>query len=408
MRGAGSERPLRVALVAGPDAGHAFPIAALALALQRRGHEPLVLTGSQWLPPLTAAGLAAGLLPSLRATRADVGFGYRLYGRGAEMAPAAAALIEAHRAELVVSDTLTASGAFAAGLVGIPWIELVPHHDMSPSEALPPSGTGWAPGRGPIGRRRDAAFRRLNATGLAVAERQRAGARRSLGLPDSGPPLARLIATLPALELPRPDRPASTVLVGPLVWDPAHSDLAPPPGAGPLALVSESTAGNGVGGLLEAALGALPDLPGLRLVATRLSPYSGSLPSGVVVGSGRQEPLLREASVALTTAGNGIVAKVAREGVPLVLVPGVGDQRENAIRLARAGAAVMVPARLLTPSVVGRALRRVLEDPRYVAAARRVAREAAGLGPDYAARVVEAFTRGEPVPPPVDQSRASA
>jgi UDP:flavonoid glycosyltransferase YjiC (YdhE family) len=389
-----------VVLVAGPDAGHAFPVAALALALQRRGCEPLVLTGNRWIPPLKAAGVAAEVLPNLRANRADVGFGYRLYGRGAEMAPAAAALIEGHGADLVVTDTLTVSGAFAADLVGVPWIELVPHHDMSPSEGLPPSGTGWRPGRGPIGRRRDAAFRRLNATGLVVAERQRTEARRSIGLPDSGPPLARLIATIPALELPRPDRSADAVLVGPLVWDPATTDLAPPTGAGPLALVSESTAGNGVGGLLEAALGALPRLPGLRLVATRLSPYDGVLPAGVVVGAGRQDPLLREASVALTTAGNGIVTKVARCGVPLVLVPGVGDQRENAIRLARAGAAIVVPARLLTPSVVARSLRRVLEDPGYAAAARRVADEAAGLGADYAAAVVEALAHGEPLPTP--------
>jgi UDP:flavonoid glycosyltransferase YjiC (YdhE family) len=85
--------------------------------------------------------------------------------------------------------------------------------------------------------------------------------------------------------------------------------------------------------------------------------------------------------------GHGIVAKSLLHGLPVVAVPGVGDQRENAARVARAGAGVVVPARRLRPGALADAVLRVIDDPAYRAAARRLGASAAGLGSDHAAAV---------------------
>jgi UDP:flavonoid glycosyltransferase YjiC (YdhE family) len=85
-----------------------------------------------------------------------------------------------------------------------------------------------------------------------------------------------------------------------------------------------------------------------------------------------------------------MVAKALVRGLPLVVVPGPGDQRENAARVERLGAGVHLPARRLTPRTLRAAVQRVLADPSYAAAARRLAATADGLGPDHAAARVAA------------------
>ena len=70
-------------------------------------------------------------------------------------------------------------------------------------------------------------------------------------------PAARLIATVPALEVPRPDWPANAHVVGPLLWEPTDNVLALPPGDDPLVMVAPSTAFTGAEGMVETALAGL-------------------------------------------------------------------------------------------------------------------------------------------------------
>ncbi len=131
--------------------------------------------------------------------------------------------------DLVVSDVITACGGMAAELLGIPWIELNPHPLYLPSKGLPPIGSGLAPGTGIRGRLRDATMRALTARSWRAGLRQRATVRAEIGLPARDPgPLRRLIATLPALEVPRPDWPAEAVVVGPLHFEPTDRVLSDP------------------------------------------------------------------------------------------------------------------------------------------------------------------------------------
>ena len=68
-----------------------------------------------------------------------------------------------------------------------------------------------------------------------------------------------------------------------------------------------------------------------------------------------------------------MLTKALAAGMPLVLVPGGGDQRDLARRTARLGAAVTVE-RAATPRRLAAAVTQILADPAYAAAARTAAR----------------------------------
>jgi UDP:flavonoid glycosyltransferase YjiC (YdhE family) len=130
---------------------------------------------------------------------------------------------------------------------------------------------------------------------------------------------------------------------------------------------------------------------GLRVAATRFTAYERALPPWAAAGPGRQGPALAAAAATggavVCGGGHGMVAKALVHGLPVVAVPRVGDQRENAARVARAGAGVVVPARRLRPEALAAAVLRVVADPAYRLAARRLGASAAGLGSDHAAAV---------------------
>jgi UDP:flavonoid glycosyltransferase YjiC (YdhE family) len=377
---------VRVAVVAGPDPGHAFPAVALALALRRRGCAVAFVGGTRWRAAVEREGLAFVPIGVTAPRPEDADFGAVLWGRGRELAPGVATALRAFGADLAVVDTLTVPGWFGADLAGVPRIELVPTSFQRPSRALPPPGTGLAPGRTPVGRARDALLRRLHERSRRVGLAACDAARAALGLPPAAPAVATLVATLPGLEPARPDWPDRTEIVGPLEWDPAGADLAEPPGDGPLVFLADSSATGRPQTLLDVATVARQ---GFRVVCTRFGDRAEG--PGLVAGPGRQAPLLDRASAVVCAGGHGMVAKALVRGLPLVVVPGPGDQRENAARVARLGAGVHLPARRLTPESLRVAVRRVLDDPSYAAAARRLASTAEGLGPDRAAARVVAF-----------------
>lgn len=373
---------MKVVVVAGPDPGHAFPAIALCLRFLAAGDTPTLLTGRQWLDTARAAGVDAVLLDGLDPEGADddADAGAKIHQRAARMAVLNTPGIRALAPDLVLSDVITACGGMAAELLGVPWIEVDPHPLYLPSKGLPPVGSGLAPGTGLRGRARDAILRALTARSIRVGNRHRAVARVGIGLPASDPgPLRRLIATLPALEVPRPDWPAEAVVVGPLHFEPTGAVLTPPPGPGPLVMVAPSTASTGAAGLAELALTALgpgrglPD--GLRVAVSRLGGSDVEVPSWAVVGLGRQDELLAHADLLVCGGGHGIVAKALLHGVPLVTVPGGGDQWEIANRVVRQGSGQLI--RPLTAEALTTAVRAVLADPKYRAAARRAA---AGAG----------------------------
>jgi UDP:flavonoid glycosyltransferase YjiC (YdhE family) len=381
---------MRIAVITGPAPGHSFPAAALAVALRRSGHDVCLLSGPEWSSALKRDDVEPLELPLLSHDYDRGDIGHRLYGRAAEMAPPCAELLRHWKADAVVSDTLVTCGGWAASTCGLPWVELIPHALQDLSRDLPPPGTALPAGRTPVGRARDAWLRRMTARSLALASEQRAAARRVIGLDSEESPVVRLVATLPALEPPRSDWPGRTHIVGPLVWDPADVDLELPPGDAPLVFVSASTVPGRALGLLETALEALH---GVRLVCTTLSAYDGPLPSWARVGVGRQRPLLDAASVMVSGAGNGIVCKGLSVGLPMALVPGWGEQKENAARASRFGAAITIRPQKLSADRLRVAVARLLGDSSYADASRLAGASGAALGATYAADIISNVLR---------------
>jgi UDP:flavonoid glycosyltransferase YjiC (YdhE family) len=373
---------MRVAVVAGPDPGHSFPAIALCQQFLAAGDAPILLTGTEWLDTARVAGVDAVELTGLNPTADDddLDAGAKIHQRAARMAVLNRSQLQAMDLDLVVSDVITACGGMAAEMLGIPWIELNPHPLYRPSKGLPPLGSGLAPGTGIKGRLRDATMRALTARSWRAGLRQRAQVRVEIGLPATDPgPLRRLIATLPALEVARPDWPAEAVLVGPLHFEPTEQVLAIPPGSGPVVLVAPSTALTGTLGMAETALDCLVPgigLPaGARVVVSRLNGPDLTVPPWAVAGLGRQDELLAHADLVVCGGGHGMVAKTLLAGVPLVVVPGGADQWEIANRVARQGSGRLV--RPLTGEALAGAAGEVLSTPSYRDAARRAAAGAA-------------------------------
>ncbi|WP_078326688.1 glycosyltransferase [Mycobacteroides salmoniphilum] len=364
---------MRVAVVAGPDPGHAFPAIALCLKFAAAGHDPALLTGTRWLDQARSAGVESiellGLQP--RAEDDDLDSGTKIHQRAAYMATANVDQLRELSPDLIVSDVITACGGMAAELLGVPWVELNPHPLYLPSKALPPLGSGLAPGVGLRGRLRDVLMRKLTQKSINEGLSQRSQARVGIGLSAKDPgPVRRLIATLPALEVPRPDWPDEAVLVGPLHWEPTDVVLQPPSGSGPVVVIAPSTAFTGAEGMTELALQAL-ELAGARVVVSALDPDASGLPSWAVAGLARQDLLLAGADLAICGGGHGFLSKALLAGVPVVVVPGGGDQWELANRVVRQGSAELV--RPLNRDSLTAAIGRVLGARRYTEAARRAA-----------------------------------
>ncbi|MCW2519718.1 MAG: glycosyl transferase [Mycobacterium sp.] len=361
---------MRVAVVAGPDPGHAFPAIALCLKFLAAGDEPTLLTGAQWLEAARGQGIDSVLLDGLDPVEGDddADSGAKLHRRAARMAVLNVPALEQLALDLVVSDVITSCGGMGAEMLGVPWVELNPHPLYRPSKGLPPLGSGLAPGVGVRGRLRDKVMRALTARSVRAGLEQRSAARVQIGLSASDPgPRRRLIATLPALEVPRPDWPAEAVLVGPLHFEPTRTVLEVPEGTGPVVVVAPSTATTGTQGVAELALESLipgQTLPaGARVVVSRLHGSVAAVPPWAVVGLGRQDELLTHADLVICGGGHGMVSKTLLAGVPMVVVPGGGDQWEIANRIVRQGSARLI--RPLTSDALVAAVADVLASPSY-------------------------------------------
>lgn len=383
----------RIALVAGPDAGHALPALGVGAGLVRRGHHVRCWTGAGHDAVAAAHGIAMSRLPGLEPTDGDHDIGHRLWARAASMAAAFVDDLERWRPDLVVVDTLTRAGAFAAQLLDLPWAETIPHHLADPADDLPPVGAGRGLARTPLRRWDDRRIVAMQRCSLRAGAAQSEAAARELGLEGVQAPALRLVATLPGLERRRRVWPDDAHVVGPLALEPALPPLEPPEGDAPLVVVTDSTA-TGVGRSL-----ARTAITGLRYLDVRVVVTTGHgrprREPGLVVGRGPHGPLLAGAAVAISPGGGGFVSKAAAAGVAHVVVPLQGDQREAAARLADTGAGRTVAPWRLSPRTLRWAVVRQLNDRRAAAGAARLAEQAAALDPDVPAELIEAVIDGE-------------
>ncbi|HEX3546344.1 MAG TPA: nucleotide disphospho-sugar-binding domain-containing protein, partial [Mycobacterium sp.] len=119
---------------------------------------------------------------------------------------------------------------------------------------------------------------------------------------------------------------------------------------------------------------------GARLAVSQLAGQGvaqSEVPPWAAVGLGRQDELLSHADLVICGGGHGMVSKTLLAGVPLVVVPGGGDQWEIANRVVRQGSAQLV--RPLTAAGLAAAVSEVLSAPRYREAAGQAGASVAGV-----------------------------
>ena len=286
-------------------------------------------------------------------------------------------------ADLVVVDTLIPAALSGAEAAGCPSVLLMHGPYLMPRPGAPPPGSGFMPARGRLGHWRDQAaaslLMRVFRTGMPALNQARA----ELGLAplrDLGDVLGAvgrvLVCTSPSYDFAADDVPGNVRYVGPQLDDDAGGGTWDDPGGRPLVLVGlSSTVMSHEEELLQRAADALGRLPvrGLLTTGPAVDPAAIRAPANVSVRRWvRHADVLPACSAVLTHGGHGTVIKALAAGVPLVVAPLGRDQPDNAARVVYAGAGLRVSQKASVADLQ-KALGRVLEEPRFRTAARRMA-----------------------------------
>jgi UDP:flavonoid glycosyltransferase YjiC (YdhE family) len=395
---------LRVFLGAFGQPGHTFPMLALGAELASRGHEVMFETWSRWRSEVEAEGMqfaAAPEYPAFPTPQEPV----KPYEAVVMAATETRCTMAAFAPDVVVHDILTLAPSLVGELEGVPVATLIPHVYPVGLPSFPPYAFGARMPRTRVGRTLWRAFDRPVRTGLRRGREELNESRRRLGLG----PVNRMhgglseqlcmVATLPALEYPRP-WPAHVHVVGPLLWEPPFPRVAPPPGDRPLVLVAPSTAQDPDHRLLRAAVEGLADEP-VRVLATwnrRPLDRPLAVPANTrLVEWVSYATTMPECALVICHAGHGTLVRALASSCRVLAVPHVGDMSENAARVDWAGAGVRLPWPLLGPRTLRLAVRRALSRPALgVRAAQLAGRAAANPGAVRAADLVTELGRRGP------------
>jgi UDP:flavonoid glycosyltransferase YjiC (YdhE family) len=307
-------------------------------------------------------------------------------------------ILAEHRVDAMLCDELMYGVGLVSELTGVPWATFGdgPLPWFEPD--TPPFGPALPPMRGPIGRLRNRTVgwvaRRFV---FAEAQRRYDAARTELGLPparrpvldESVSPLLHLHGAVPSFEYPRTQLPPHMHWVGalrpdvptdwtrPRWWDEVTSSAAP------VVLVSQGTIRPDLTELVVPTVRALADQDVLVLVTTgQATPdhlsrsFGGPLPSNVRVS--RFVPydlLLPHVACFVTNGGYTGVTLALHHGVPLVQAGTTEEKSEIAARIAWTGVGISLRTTRPSAAAVGHAVRQVLTEDRYRAAAGRVRQE---------------------------------
>ena len=294
--------------------------------------------------------------------------------------------LERERTDVVVADFFLVGALVAAEAVGVPSVVLAHSGYQRPLPGRPPPGPGWQRAHGVAGRLRDAGgnfvtSRTIDREALPALNRARAvlGLGAVQGFFKQYDKATRvLILASEHFDYPARRMPTNVRYVGTPLGEPAADPWYPPwaeQDDRPTVLVSLSSLQQGQASMLERALAALEALPVRALVTLgpALAAQRFERPPNVVF-----EPfvphvaVLPQVQAMVTQCGLGTVMKALAHGVPLVCLPVLGDQPNNAARIASLGAGIRLPPDA-APDRIGGAIEQVIRDPSFRVAAQRFA-----------------------------------
>ena len=405
------------------DGGGTVPAdTSVIRAMVDRGHDVRVLADRVLAPDIASTGAEhvvwdrAPQRPNLDPQSVimkdwDAKTPFEAFGRvrdGAMVGPAALfaadvrSELQRRPADVVVGNFFVFGAQIAAEAEGVPFAFLVSNLLSFRGSGTPPLGPGLKPARGPLGRARDAALNRVMARLFDKGLDQLNEVRRANGLEPIASVLENferadrlLLMTSSAFEYESFTPPPNVRLVGPRLDDPAWvGSWTPPAGDEPLVLVGMSSTFMDHADALQRAATALAGLPVRGLVTTgpAIPVETIDAPANVtVVERAPHSEVLRHAKVIVTHAGHGTVLKALAAGVPVVAMPLGRDQLDNAARVVHHGAGLRLKP-TAKPDAIATAVRRVLEEPSFSAAAERMAAAiAAETAEDLAAAELEAL-----------------
>lgn len=377
-----------------PAFGHLLPLLPLARAFHTQGHTVAILTAAGMAPSVEAEGfelLPAGPMPDVLLAEVARRTGVHLpagptpeavaeFFAGARVDLSAdGALEEARRWEpdLIVNETTDFVGPLVATALGVPLATLA-YGPETPSEFTDPM----------VAMVRS----RYDERGLPAPDRMPAGR----WLLDTCPPGLQFdgVGAPPAVER-IPLRPEPHQAPG--APDTAAPGPVYPVAERPRVLVSFGTVFGDpvvVGRLLRSLTALDVDLVATLGLDGKPEDYDLDPDRVELTPFAPLAQLLENVAAIVCHGGAGTTLGALARGIPMVVVPQGADQFVQADRVVAAGAGLAIPPDQNEPEVVAAALRRVLTEPGFAAAARRIADQVAAMPSpdDVAARLRTALT----------------
>jgi len=294
-------------------------------------------------------------------------------------------------------------GGNVAEYLGLPYVSIAFFPPLVQDDRIPPFCFGWGGGQGFLSRLRNRLGFKLLSTVAApifalVNEQRKAWGLKPLKRSTDALSQLAQIAQLPeVLEFPVSPRPPLLHYTGPFVDGSRRPSVEFPwekLDGRPLVYASLGTLQNGSEEVFRTIAQACSGLHAQLVISLGggLAPERlGKLPGDpLVVRYAPQLEVMKRAAAVITHAGLNTVLESLAEGVPLVCLPLGNDQPGVAARVVAAGAGVMIARQKLNTARLRKAVRSVLEEKLYSAAAHRIQQEMQkvdGLG--RAADVIE-------------------
>ena len=375
--------------------GNIPPFLGLAKRMIARGHRVIVISdpcnepearaaGCDFFPYVTAPhrydkSASTTILKDYEAANTIQGFKMFLdriaCGPALQYAEDVLSVIKKIRIDVVVVNEALYGGCFAAEVMKLPCVMVVPGTCSFPAPGIPPPG--MMPQKGLIGKLLDKMtsmiFKKLVAHGLPSFN----DARIKLGLAPVADiieytytfPRRLLIMTSPDFEFAA-RFPSNVRITGPILDDPwvsERDEIAPPADQTKLVVVAFSTTFQDQGSMLQNVIHAMAQLPYQALVTLgpAMEKSLQNVPPNVLITSFiPHSQVLPEAAAVVTHAGHGTVIRSLAFGVPLICIPMGRDQTANAARVVYRGVGVRMNKKAPATKIAA-AIRGVVENPGY-------------------------------------------
>ncbi len=383
---------MRVLVTANGATGHLRPMLGLAQGLEAAGLEAIVVTDVAKTESPELGDLASRVLPDVNeeigidraafiasqisrapAERSAAALRYFL-AKSEAWLPTLTGLIDELRPDVIVRES-TFWGSWLAGELTETPVATFNFHPPRPASRLD-----------------------------AIAGGEFSAARARAGLPED-PELSSIDRWLTLVGLPaswigtdQPRRPTTHLIQPPepeTTDDGSVDELLSGLPDRPTVYVTLGTTFNGEPGVFEMVLDGLHDVDANVIATTgrSIDPASfGQQPEHVrLTRYVPQGPLLSRCDAVVAHGGYGSLMGALKHGLPVVSVPlAASDNNTNASRLAQLGAGIAIHHHARSPRAVTNAVRAVLDDGRYQAAARALADEIAALpSPTDTAKLLE-------------------